>query len=201
MAPMIIKNLMNNPSFLNSLTIMRISLIVSSLFHIIIFLAFQNVFILDWGRADLRTYWVEFIRPPLGDISIDEISEADSTRFTQEELQTPLDTGDTISLDTKDKRYVDYAGLIKREILHNWRYPPEAREYLLEGTLLVVFSIGRDGELIQIKILKTSGHEILDMEAVGAIRKAAPFPRFLEHITTSRLNIRANFGYRLTARR
>jgi TonB family protein len=198
---MIIKILMNNHSFLNSLTIMKISLIVSSIFHIIIFLAFQKVVILDWGGAELRTYWVDLIRPPIEDINIDEISEADSTRLTQEELQTPLDTEDTISLDTKDKRYVDYAVLIKKEIMHNWRYPPEAREYLLEGTLLVVFSVARDGELIQIKILKTSGHEILDMEAVGAIRKAAPFPPFLEHITTSRLNIRANFDYRLTARR
>ncbi len=201
MAPMIIKNLMNNPFLLNSLTIMRISLIVSSLFHIIIFLSFQNVFILDWSRAELRTYWVELIRPPIEDINIDEISEADSTRLTYEKQHTPLDTEHTISLDTKDKRYVDYAVLIKKEIMHNWRYPPEAREYLLEGNLLVVFSVGRDGELIQIQILKTSGHEILDMEAVRAIRKAAPFPPFLEHITTSRLNIRANFDYRLTARR
>ncbi len=201
MAPMIIRNLMNNPSFLNSLTIMRISLIVSSLFHIIIFLAFQKVFILDWSRTELRTYWVELIRPPIEDINIDEISEADSTRLTHEKLHTPLGSEDTISLDTKDKRYVSYTVLIRKEIMHNWRYPQEAREYLLEGILLVVFSVGRNGEMIQIQILKTSGHEILDMEAVRAIRKAAPFPPFPEHITASRLNIRANFDYRLTARR
>lgn len=196
-----IKNLTNNPALLSSLTIMRVSLIVSSLFHIIIFFAFQDVIIFDWSGAELRTYWVELIRPPIEDINIDEVPEADSTRLTHEKLHDPLDTEDTISLDTKDKRYVDYAVLIKKEIMRNWKYPPEAREYLLEGTLLVVFSVGRDGGLIQTKILKTSGHEILDMEAVRAIRKAAPFPPFLEHITSSRLNIRANFDYRLTASR
>jgi TonB family protein len=192
---------MNNPALPSSLTIMRVCLIVSSLFHIIIFLAFQDVIIFDWGGAELRTYWVDLIRPPIEDINIDEIPEADSTRLTHEKLHDPPDTEDTISLDTKDKRYVDYAVLIKKEIMRNWRYPPEAREHLLEGTLLVVFSVGRDGGLIQIRILKTSGHEILDMEAVRAIRKAAPFPPFLEHITSSRLNIRANFDYRLTASR
>jgi len=198
---MIIKNLMNNSFLLNSLTIMKICLIVSSLFHIIIFLAFQNVFILDWSSTELRTYWVDLIRPPIENINIDKISEADSTRLTHEKMQTPLDSEETISLDTKDKRYVSYAVSIKKEIMHNWRYPPEAREYLLEGDLLVVFSVGRGGELIQIKILKTSGHEILDMEAIRAIRKAAPFPPFSEHITASRLNIRANFDYLLTTRR
>lgn len=201
MAPMIKKDPMNNPSLLNSLSIMRISLIVSSLFHIIVFLTFQNVVIFDWSEAEFRTYLVDLIRPPIEDINFDEIPEADSTRFTQEKLHDPLDTEDTISLDTKDERYVDYAVLIKKKIMHNWRYPPEAREYLLEGTLLVVFSVGRTGELIRTQILKTSGHEILDMEAVRAIRKAAPFPPFLEHITSSRLNIRANFDYRLTTSR
>ena len=201
MASMILKRLRDNPSFLNSLTIMRISLIVSSLFHVILFFAFQKFVILEWSSAELRTYWVDLIRPAIEDFNMDEFSEADSTRLSHEKPDSPLDSEDTISLDTKDKRYVNYAVLIKKRIIQNWRYPPEAREQLIEGNLLVVFSVGRHGEMIQAKILKTSGHEILDMEAIRAIRNAAPFPPLPEHITARRLNIKAKFDYQLTVRR
>ena len=66
---------------------------------------------------------------------------------------------------------------------------------------MVIFSLNRDGKMIQIKVHKPSAYEILDNEAIRAISTAAPFPPFPEHVTASRLNIRANFDYRLTARR
>jgi protein TonB len=85
--------------------------------------------------------------------------------------------------------------------MYQWTYPAEAKELLMEGSLMVIFSLNRDGTMIQIKVNKLSGYEILDKEAIRAIRSAAPFPPFPEHVTASRLNIRANFDYRITARR
>ena len=77
----------------------------------------------------------------------------------------------------------------------------EAKSYLIEGKLMVLFSLVSEGDMVQIKIIEPSGHEILDKEAIRAIRAAAPFPPFPEHIPLRRLNIKASFVYRLTAKK
>jgi protein TonB len=85
--------------------------------------------------------------------------------------------------------------------MQNWRYPPEARAYLIEGTLVILFSITKDGNMTHIAITETSGHEILDQEVIRAINKAVPFPRFPESISVKRLNINARFDYRLSSKK
>ncbi len=180
---------------------MKISLITSSLCHVIIFLALHNALPLHWRWEELRTYRVELIRPPVKDMDTDNMLETDISRLKQEQRPVSPVEQDTISLDTKDKRYITYAKMIKEKIMYHWMYPSKAREFLLEGNLMVIFSLNRDGKMIQIKVHKPSGYEILDNEATRAISTAAPFPPFPEHVIASRLNIRANFDYRLTARR
>jgi protein TonB len=44
---------------------------------------------------------------------------------------------------------------------------------------------------------QSSGLPILDHAAMEAVRGAAPFPPFPEHITLKRLSIVANFDYRI----
>jgi protein TonB len=91
-----------------------------------------------------------------------------------------------------------YARVVKDKINRQWRYPPKAREDLLEGRLTVNFSLRRDGQVIQVRIIEPSGYVILDREAVRAVSSAAPFPSFPEQVTVRRLNINATFDYRLT---
>lgn len=191
-----IKRTLNNPPLLDPGVVMRISLLISLLFHIILLLAFPKAFHLEWVSEELRTYSVELLRPPVEDINSDEIPEPDIARIQQEQLPAAEDDQDTISLDTKDKRYVSYAKIIKAKIGRRWRYPPEAMERLFEGKLMVIFSLTRGGNLIQAKIIDNSGYKILDEEALKAIRTAAPFPPFPEHVKASRLNIKATFDYR-----
>jgi len=180
---------------------MKTSLIVSSLCHVILFLALQKALPLHWQWEELRTYQVELIRPPVKDMDTDEMLEAHIARLQQEQRPVRPVEQDTISLDTKDKRYITYAKIIKEKIMVHWMYPLKAKELLIEGNLMIIFSLNRDGKMIQIKVHKPSGHEILDNEAIRAINMAAPFPPFPEHLTAGRLNIRANFDYRITARR
>ena len=118
-----------------------------------------------------------------------------------EEALPPEVDQETISLDTVDERYVSYAGIIKGGILKQWKYPKEAKENLIEGKLMVLFSLARPGDLTRIEIISSSGYGILDKEALRAISAAAPFPGFPGHITVSRLNVKANFDYRLTSRK
>ena len=181
--------------------IMKTSLIVSSLCHVILFLALQKAFPVHWVWEELRTYQVELIRPPVIDMETKEMIEAHISRLKEEQQPVRPVEQDTISLDTKDKRYISYARIIKEKIMYQWMYPAKAKELLMEGNLMVIFSLNRDGTMIQISVHKPSGYDILDKEAIRAISTAAPFPPFPEHVTASRLNIRANFDYRITARR
>ena len=197
MALKITKRLNNIPSFHAPGMVMKTSLFISFFVHIILLLAFQKAFPLQWKMEELRTYRVELIRPPVDDIDTDDVPGTQIDQIEQEEKSVHEDTQDTISLDTKDKRYISYATLIKNEIMRRWRYPPEARAYLMEGTLMVLFSLSRDGGMTQIKIVETSGHEILDEEVIRAINSAVPFPPFPGSITVKRLNIKARFDYRL----
>ena len=191
---------MNNPPPLQSRIIMRTSLFISLLFHLLTLLALQGAFPTYQIGEELRTYVVELIRPPVEDMQNGEIPEIDIARIEEEEKLSPDDKQHTISLDTEDKRYVAYAKIIKERIGQRWRYPPEAIERLLEGRLMVFFSLTREGNMIRIKIIQNSGHEILDEEALRAVRTASPFPPFPEHIRVSRLNIKATFDYRLGKR-
>ena len=85
--------------------------------------------------------------------------------------------------------------------MQHWKYPPEARARLIEGSLMVIFSLIRDGKMTRIDVIKPSSHKILDEEVLLAINKAVPFPPFPDSITVKILNIKATFDYRLTTKK
>jgi len=180
---------------------MKICLIVSFFFHGVFVLAFQEAFPWAFAEEELRTYTVEFTRPSVEDLEKDDLSDGEMGKSEGKDTPEATESQDTISLDTRDKRYISYARVIRDRIMGHWRYPQEARDNLTEGKLLVLFSLNRTGSLLGIRILKSSGHTILDDEAVRAIRAAGPFPSFPGHITVTRLNIKANIDYRIAARR
>ena len=177
-------------------SVTKLCLIISLLSHVILLLAFQKPFLLQSSKEELRTYWVELIRPPVENGEAGEIGESEITRLEQNEGSLTEIDSNTISLDTEDKRFVTYTKLIKKKIGRHWSYPVEAKENLIEGKLIVIFSLMKNGNLTKIKVVKPSGHQILDAEAVRAIKNAAPFPAFPDHIRVSLLNIVANLHYR-----
>jgi len=201
MAPETMRTTLYNPSPFRFGATIKVCLIVSFLFHTVTILAFHDAFNLNWMVEKPRTYRVDLIRAPVEDLNTDETSGVDISPTEEESELPPTLDQDTISLDTKDKRYVSYARLIKGRIGSQWRYPSAARARLIEGQLMVLFSLVREGEVIEIRLLDPSGHKVLDEEAVRAIRAAAPFPPFPNHVTVKRLNIQASFDYRLTGKR
>lgn len=182
--------------------IMRVSVLLSFLLHALLTFTFKDAFSSLWAREDLRVYKIELIRPPVEEIDAEREADADLAKSSREEKPpSPEENQDTISLDTTDKRYVDYARAIKERILSRWKYPTEAKDNLIEGKLLVVFSLGMQGEMKEIRVAESSGHQILDAEATRAIRSAAPFPPFPNHVTVARLNIKASFDYRIKTKK
>ena len=182
--------------------ILRLCLIVSLVFHAVLVFTLQTAFPTYLTGEDLRIYRVDLIRPPVEDLDMDVKPDTDISK-PQEPVASQAsseDSQETISLDTDDKRYVSYAQAIKERIAGQWKYPQEARKKKLEGRLVALFSLNREGALTRLDITKTSGHEVLDREAERAIQSAAPFPPFPSTITVSRLNINVSFDYTLTAK-
>ncbi len=105
---------------------------------------------------------------------------------------------ETVSIDSDDEQYALYLQKIKKIIESIWSYPRQAYIRRKEGVSTVKFSLEKSGALVAIKIVKSSGYELLDRETIRVINASAPFDPFPETIHFSKLHILATFQYRLT---
>jgi periplasmic protein TonB len=67
------------------------------------------------------------------------------------------------------------------------RYPPRASG--VEGVVSLAFSVDRDGNVVDSRIVKSSGSALLDAEALDLIKRAAPLPAPPTEITDSDLSV------------
>jgi protein TonB len=104
-------------------------------------------------------------------------------------------SGDTVSLDTKELKYLSYFAHIKRRIERVWTYPPEAIADGLQGQLHLKFVLRRNGQVKTVELLRSSGSKVLDKEAWDAVVNAGPFNPFPPLIPEDELHITARFTY------
>jgi len=100
-----------------------------------------------------------------------------------------------VSLNTRDPIYVTYFNKIKQSIESQWEYPEIALRYGLQGRLSLEFTIAGNGRLEQLRLIRTSGSQLLDEEAMRAIKAAAPFPPIPPWIKPNPLSISASMEY------
>ncbi|NOZ84355.1 MAG: energy transducer TonB [Epsilonproteobacteria bacterium] len=103
-----------------------------------------------------------------------------------------------VSIATKDYRYASYMAHIKRQVESVWIYPEEAIEKGETGVLFLFFVINRNGSLKNIKLINSSGREILDNAAINALKDAAPFPALPKRLNIDRLKVYASFQYNIS---
>ncbi len=103
--------------------------------------------------------------------------------------------GTSVSLDTRDPIYVSYFTRIKQNIEQQWEYPEVALRYGLQGRLMLEFTIGGNGQLENLRMIRSSGSQVLDQEALRAIKAAAPFPPIPTWIKSVPLSISASMEY------
>jgi periplasmic protein TonB len=58
----------------------------------------------------------------------------------------------------------------------NKRYPESAQSRHQQGTARVFFSLDRQGRVVASRIVRSSGTDVLDEEALALLRRAQPFP-------------------------
>ena len=68
-----------------------------------------------------------------------------------------------------------YLNTLRDEILRNRVYPPAARSAGLSGTAQYAMLLDRQGRLIRVRLLRSSGADILDKAGIEMIERSAPF--------------------------
>ncbi len=196
-----LKTTIISSNFTTTSKIKKAALGVSLISHLVLFIIIQQFMPQLWQTTELKTYKVDFVRDAIDDIPLEKIDEQNRENSLKKIIESNRNNEETISLDTRDKRYVSYTSILKKRLASYWGYPREAKEKLMEGKSHVLFSLSREGMLTGITVVDSSGHEILDREAVDAIKRSSPFPPFPDSITAGRLNINVTFDYRLTTKK
>lgn len=85
-----------------------------------------------------------------------------------------------VSARTQEFKYANYmAEWVKKvERVGNLNYPDEARRAGISGKLMLDVVLNADGSVRDIKILRPSGHAVIDEAAIRIVNLAAPFAPF-----------------------
>lgn len=89
-----------------------------------------------------------------------------------------------ISANTREHLYAAYmrSWVAKVERVGNMNYPEAARRRNLSGSLVLSVDVLEDGSVSRIRVLRSSGHDVLDEAAVRIVRLSAPFSDLPEEI-------------------
>lgn len=127
--------------------------------------------------------------PVASEVSEPKVTPSQEPLQQSAKLEPPQDTRQTV--------YTIYLDQVKENIVHAWRYPEQASEERKEGKVDVEFTILKDGRLMDVRILQSSGFSSLDREALRAVGAASPFKPIPDQMRVPKLPIRFTFNYTL----
>jgi len=78
-------------------------------------------------------------------------------------------------INPQEEAMLRYQDMIKQKIESCRRYPNWAKKQGLEGISYLVFTLLSNGIIQDIKIIHSSGFDILDKEAISTVKRASPF--------------------------
>ena len=107
--------------------------------------------------------------------------------------------GDTVWMDTERDLLISFMRRFRTNIYNVWNYPAAAAAQNEQGKCLLRITVDREGKVADVKLLESSGHSLLDEEAMNAVREAGksynPLPRAYPNPD---LKIMAIFEYSLS---
>ena len=90
-----------------------------------------------------------------------------------------------------------YIGQVLRSVEGSKRYPEASRKAGREGKLKIQFTILKNGEVDNVKLLTETPYPNLNREAMAAVKRAAPFTRFPNSIMEQSLKVILPFRFEL----
>lgn len=139
---------------------------------------------------DVRDLDVD-LNPTRQEIATALAPNSGSTDFFHEGDQDEV----VVDINTRENRFFSYLLYLKKKIQGVWVYPSTAARAGIGGALTLEFSVAKDGRLLFVNLLDSSGHTILDQSAMSAIKSAAPYFPIPARLKAKKLRIRANFNY------
>lgn len=109
----------------------------------------------------------------------------------------PSPTGNTVAM-PEDKLASHMLGLIHRSIQEHFVYPPFAQKQGWEGEVLVALQLSAEGEISDIRVVRSSGYRILDDDALLILRKIGSIPNARAWLGGRNYRARIPVIYRLT---
>lgn len=103
------------------------------------------------------------------DAHVENIDKEDLTQIQQETQSTSLSNENSLR------------ALIIAAINKHKGYPSRARKMNIEGVVLIEFLVSKNGEIVNPKILKSSGYKVFDAHTLKSLKKASQdFPKLTE---------------------
>jgi len=90
-----------------------------------------------------------------------------------------------------------YTRTVRMKIESKKRYPLTARKAMLEGRVGIIITILKDGQLENVKIIESSGYEILDKSALESIHSSAPFPPLPKDMGRKRIQMSIYLNFKM----
>ena len=91
----------------------------------------------------------------------------------------------------------NYIGQVQRSVEGSKRYPEASRRAGREGKLKIQFTILKNGEVDNVKLLTETPYPNLNREAMAAVKRAAPFTEFPNSIMEQSLKVILPFRFKL----
>ncbi len=125
---------------------------------------------------------------------------ADIQGQSEQVTDTPAEQSSTAGANTQGQEQIvdtggdpaaeaNYYAQLSRYLAQHKRYPMAARRQRREGIAEVEFTINRQGQVLNARIVRSSGHAMLDQEVLEMLTRAAPMPSFPSSINQNQLVI------------
>jgi len=103
--------------------------------------------------------------------------------------------GEELWLRTGDRRYIGYFQSVYDKVKSQWVFPRKLAAELVQGEVVVSFTIRKDGRVDDIAVRKSSGFREFDDNVVRAVERAAPLPPVPAALGPRDLHVNAPFEY------
>lgn len=97
-----------------------------------------------------------------------------------------------------DNALGQYGSLLGRSIAKHKSYPKIARKRGWQGKVILDLKIDSNGNVLSAKVRDSSGHAVLDKEALKMAKKAAPFPKPPLALQSQSFNITVPVSFKLS---
>ncbi len=109
--------------------------------------------------------------------------------------ETEVEAGETKFLNTDDIQFGSFLRRFETAVYGVWRYPADAARLGIEGVTPVRITFNRQGEIVSVELLNSSGSKILDEEVLRALHQIGPVGAFPKGYDKNEFNLIAFFQY------